>query len=347
MKDYYKILEVNRDANLDEIKKSYRKLAIKYHPDKNPNNKEAEEKFKEIAEAYDVLSDPDKKRNYDTYGTANPNAGGGGFQGFDMNDIFSHFNDMFTGGFGQSRRRTRVGQDLKIKVQVTLQEILKGTSKKIKLNRKEKCQTCSGKGGTNLKDCSACNGSGSRIFVQNTILGQMRKASTCDVCFGSGKIPSIKCNDCQGEGTIRANQIIDINIPKGVGNDMVLSMTGYGDYTIDGEAGDLHIVIEEIPDNDFRRDGNDLIHEKKVNLVDLILGGDLSIDTPHGKLNMHINAGTDSGSVFKYDGKGIPDVNNGRMGSMYIKIAAKIPKKITKEEKEILSNLKQSSNFNP
>jgi molecular chaperone DnaJ len=346
MKDYYQILGVDKDATEDQIKKAYRKLAVQYHPDKNNGDKKSEEKFKELSEAYDTLGNPDKKRNYDTYGSSAGPSGGNPFGGggFNMEDIFSQFGDMFGGG---RRQQVRVGSDIRIKVQISLDDILKGCSKKIKFKKNDKCKKCDGKGGNDLRSCSTCNGSGNRVIIQNTVLGQIRQMAACTSCNGQGKVVFNKCSDCKGEGTTPNEQTIDINIPKGVSNDMVLTMSGNGNFIRDGRPGNLHIIIEEIPDKDFIRDGNDLMYDKILSLSDLILGNNISFNTPNGKIDLKVEPGTDSGSVFRFSDKGIPDVNSGRMGSLYVKIKVKIPKDISLEEKALIEKLKDSSNFNP
>lgn len=348
MKDFYQILGVDRNASEDEIKKAYRKLAVKYHPDKNQGNKEAEEKFKEIAEAYDTLGDAEKKRNYDTFGTSNPNSGGfnpfGQGHGFSMDDIFSQFGDIFGGG-GRQKTRTKVGSDLRIKIQLDINDILFGTSKKLKFTRNDKCKKCDGKGGNDVRDCIPCNGSGNRVVVQNTVLGQIRQMTTCTNCNGSGKVVFNKCTSCKGDGTSPLEQVIDVEIPKGAVNGVVLTMSGYGNYIRDGRPGDLHIMIEEIPNKDFIREGNNLLHEEIVSIPDLVLGTTIPINTPHGKIDIKLEPGTEVGTVFKYDNKGVPDINSGRMGNLYVKIKVKIPKNINDQEKSLIEKLKDSNNF--
>lgn len=351
-KDYYKILGVERNATEDEIKKAYRKLAMTYHPDRNPDNKEAEEKFKEGAEAYEILSNPDKKRNYDNYGSAdgNPFGGFGGNQqggyghGFSMDDIFSQFGNIF-GNRGQQRNATKRGSDLRVKVQLDLQDILHGVSKKLKFRRYDKCQPCGGKGGSDLRDCLACNGTGHRTIVQNTPFGQMRQATSCNNCSGSGKNIQNKCKSCNGEGTSLKEEIVEVEIPQGVSDGMSLSMNGYGNYVRDGVHGNLQIFIEEIPDKVWKRERNTLKGEITISVIDAILGKNMTIDTPHGKMTISIQEGTESGKILTYASKGVPDINYG-LGNMYIKVNVKIPNKITLEEKMILEKLKNSKNFN-
>ncbi len=348
-KDYYKILGVDKGASEDDIKKAYRKMAMQYHPDKNPDNPEAEAKFKEAAEAYDVLSTPDKKSNYDRFGSANGggNPFGGGFGGFNMDDIFSNFGDIFGNSFNQrygGQRPQSKGSNLRIKVSLTIDEILKGTNKKIKYKRQDKCNTCSGKGGTDVRSCIPCNGTGQRMVVQNTPFGQIRQASTCPDCGGSGQQVHIKCKDCRGDGTIVKEQTIDVDIPAGVSTGMQLSMTGYGNFIRNGLAGDLHIVVEEIKDYSFQREGNNIIVEKTISVIDAIIGANLKVKTPHGEVPITIEPGTEHGKVVRISGRGIPDIQLG-MGDLFIKISVKIPKKIELDEQHVLEKLKSSKNF--
>lgn len=348
-KDYYKILGVDKGASEDDIKKAYRKMAMQYHPDKNPDNPEAEAKFKEAAEAYDVLSTPDKKSNYDRFGSANGggNPFGGGFGGFNMDDIFSNFGDIFGNSFNQrygGQRPQSKGSNLRIKVSLTIDEILKGTNKKIKYKRQDKCNTCSGKGGTDVRSCIPCNGTGQRTVVQNTPFGQIRQASTCPDCGGSGQQVHIKCKDCRGDGTIVKEQTIDVDIPAGVSTGMQLSMTGYGNFIRNGLAGDLHIVVEEIKDYSFQREGNNIIVEKTISVIDAIIGANLKVKTPHGEVPITIEPGTEHGKVVRISGRGIPDIQLG-MGDLFIKISVKIPKKIELDEQHVLEKLKSSKNF--
>ncbi len=351
-KDYYKILGVERNASEDDIKKAYRKMAMQYHPDKNPNNPEAESKFKEAAEAYDVLSTPDKKSNYDRFGSANggnPFGGGGGpFGGFNMDDIFSQFGDIFGGGFGQRQsggpRPNSRGSNLRIKVSLTIEEILKGATKKLKYRRQDKCNSCSGKGGTDLRSCLPCNGTGQRIVVQNTPFGQIRQASTCPDCSGSGQQIHVRCRDCNGDGTISKEEVIDVNIPAGVSTGMQLNMTGYGNYIRNGIAGDLQVVVEEVTDHSYRREGNNIVIEKTISVIDAIIGANIKVDTPHGQLSVAIEPGTEHDKVYRISGKGIPDINYG-LGDLFVKIKVKIPKNIELDEKYTLEKLKSSRNF--
>ena len=348
-KDYYSILGVDKNASQDEIKKAYRKAALKYHPDKNNGDPESEAKFKEAAEAYDVLGDESKRSNYDRFGSAegNPFGGGsGGFgHGFSMDDIFSQFGDIF-GGFGRSSNRPQQsrGSNLRIKVSLNIHEILKGTVKKLKYNRQQPCQTCNGKGGTEETNCSPCNGSGRRTIVQSTPFGQIRQETICGECRGKGKQIKNKCGVCHGEGTSPKEEIVDVDIPAGLGNGMQLTMKGYGNAIRDGVAGDLLIIIEEIREDYFRREGNSIICEKEISIIDAICGSSLNVKTPHGDLPITIEPGTEHGRIIRIARKGIPDINYG-LGDLLVLVKLKIPKNISDDERSLLQTLKESKNF--
>ncbi len=347
-KDYYKILGVERNSSDDEIKKAYRKMAMQFHPDKNPNNPEAEAKFKEAAEAYDVLSTPDKKSNYDRYGSASgPGSHNGGFGGFNMDDIFSQFGDIFGNSFNQrygGQRPQSRGSNLRIKVSLTIDDILTGVVKKLKYKRQDKCTTCKGVGGSDERTCIPCGGSGQRMVVQNTPFGQIRQASTCPDCAGSGKVVNIKCNDCRGQGVKLKEEVVDVDIPAGVSNGMQLTMQGMGNYVKSGIPGDLQIIIEEITDFSFKRENNNIIVEKTISVIDAIVGANVKVSTPRGEIAIAVEPGTEHGKVYRVSGKGIPDINYG-LGDLYVKINVKIPKKINLEEKHILEKLKSSNSF--
>jgi molecular chaperone DnaJ len=348
--DLYNILEVDRNASPDEIKKAYRRLSKKYHPDVN-KDPEAESKFKDISNAYETLSDSNKKSNYDNYGSANGNPFGGGGgnpfggHGFDMQDIFSQFGDVFGNrGGGRQQRRQAKGSDLRIKVVLNINEILKGSTKKLKYKRHVKCDPCNGKGGSDSKDCLTCNGQGHRIVVQNTPFGQMRTESTCPDCRGAGKIIKNPCGHCHGEGTQLKEQVVDVEVPAGVSNGMQLTMHGFGNHVRDGVPGDLYILVEEAQDFSYKREGNNIIVEKTISVIDAICGAHIKVSTPHGEIPMYIEPGTEHGKTARIGGKGIPDVQYG-LGDLYVKIAVKIPKNIDLNEKHILESLKESKNF--
>jgi len=348
-KDYYNILGVDKGASDDEIKKAYRKMAMQYHPDKNPDNPEAEAKFKDAAEAYDTLSNPEKKSNYDRFGSASGNPFGGGNpfsqqgHGFNMDDIFSQFGDIFGQRYNRQPRQTK-GSDLRIKVSLTIDEILKGTNKKLKYRRQDRCEKCSGQGGTDVKDCLPCNGVGQRTVIQNTPFGQIRTATTCPDCGGSGKQIKSKCGDCHGDGTVSKEQTVDVEIPAGVSNDIQLTMNGFGNYTRNGLPGNLQIIIEEIKETYFTRDRNNINIEKTISVLDAILGANVKVKTPHGDLTIAIEPGTEHGKIYRVNGKGIPDVHYG-LGDLYVKIYVRIPKNIELDEKHTLEKLKGSKNF--
>jgi len=342
-KDYYKILEVDKNSSVDEIKKSYRKMAMKYHPDKNPDNPQAEEKFKECAEAFDVLSDPQKRQQYDTYGTVGNNSGGNPFGGFDINDIFSRFGDFFGGGNqGQFRR----GSDVRIKVNLTLHDIINGIDKKIKYIRQVKCNQCDGLGGKDLTNCGTCQGSGQRIIVQKTPFGTIQQVVTCNSCNGDGQITRTPCNNCKGNGTIPNEETVDIKIPKGAINGVSLNMPQYGNLIKNGQFGDLHISIEEIIDNNFKRESNNLIYEQSISIIDAILGKEIKLTTPHGDIKFSVTPGSTHGKILRIKGKGVPDLSqNGITGDLFIKMNIRIPQNINNEERKILNKLKESVNF--
>lgn len=362
-RDYYEVLGVSKSASEDEIKKAYRKMAIKYHPDKNPDDKEAEEKFKEAAEAYEVLSNQQKKAQYDRFGHAGMGgAAGGGFGGGGMNmeDIFSNFGDIFgddspfgsffSGGRGGGRRQRR-GSDLRIKLKLNLEEISNGVEKKIKVKRHVACKSCSGNGaknGTDLKTCQTCSGSGQVRRVQQTMLGQMVTSSTCPTCNGEGKSIGAKCDVCFGEGRVLEEEIIPIKIPAGVANDMQLSMSGKGNVPPrGGVAGDLLIVIEEEEHADLKRDGNNVIYDLHISFIDAALGTSVEVPTIGGKAKITIEAGTQGGKILRLKGKGIKELNGYQTGDQLIHVNIWTPKTLSSEERSTLEKLKDSPNFAP
>jgi molecular chaperone DnaJ len=353
-RDYYEILGVNRNADESEIKKAYRKLAMKYHPDKNPGDKEAEEKFKEAAEAYDVLSNAEKKQRYDQFGHSGPSSGfgGGGFSGMNMDDIFSQFGDIF-GGFGGQRsssgRRVNRGTNLRIKVKLNLDEIAKGVEKKIKVNKYISCQSCSGSGasgGGAFHSCSTCHGSGQVTRVVNTILGQMQTASTCPACGGEGQIIRDKCKTCFGDGIIRGEETISIKIPPGVSEGVQLSMSGKGNAAARGGIpGDLLIIIEEQPHPQFKREGVNLHYEHFLSFPEACLGTQAEIPTLEGKAKIKVDAGTTPGKILRLRNKGLPGLNSYEKGDLLVHLNVWIPKNLSKEEKKTLEKLSESENF--
>ena len=362
-RDYYEVLGVSKRADDTEIKKAYRKLALKYHPDKNPGDKEAEEKFKEAAEAYDVLSNEEKKRRYDQFGHAGVGgAGQGGFGGgMSMDDIFSQFGDIFGsfggfsgfGGFGggRSARRVNRGTNLRVKVKMNLQEIATGIEKKIKVKKYVACQHCNGTGakdGKSYSTCSTCKGSGQVTRVQNTILGAMQTTSTCPTCEGEGKIINEKCTFCNGEGVLMSEEVISINIPAGVGEGMQLSLSGKGNAARRGGVnGDLIVLIEEEEHPELVRDGNDLLYNVFIGYPEAVLGETVEIPTIEGKVKVKIEAGTQPGKILRLRGKGLPDVNGYGKGDLLAKVNVWIPKNLSKDEKKLVEKMKEAEGFKP
>jgi molecular chaperone DnaJ len=359
-RDYYEVLGVSKDASPEEIKKAYRQKAIQYHPDKNPGDKESEEKFKEAAEAYEVLSNSEKKQRYDQFGHAGMGNGASGFSGQNMNmdDIFSMFGDIFGGhfggfgGFGGSSRgrqqRVNRGQNLRVKVKLNLQEIAKGTEKKIKVKKYVACNTCNGTGAKDgsYSTCSTCHGSGQVTRISNTFLGQMQTTSACPTCGGEGKIITNKCTTCYGEGIVQGEEVISLNIPAGVAEGMQLSVSGRGNAARRGGInGDLIVLIEEEEHPELIRDEQDLIYNLFLNFPDLALGTTVEIPTVDGKVKVKIDAGTQSEKILRLRGKGLPDVNGYRKGDILVKVHAWIPTRLTADEKKLLEKLAQSPNF--
>ena len=368
-RDYYEVLGVSKTATPDEMKKAYRKLALKYHPDRNPNDKAAEEKFKEAAEAYDVLSTPEKKAKYDQFGHAGMGANGGyGPGGMNMEDIFMHFGDIFgsafgggrfhhfTSGFGgggyrQQRRRVNRGSDLRVRVKLTLEEIAKGVEKKIKVHKKIACSHCSGTGAASkdaYKTCETCKGSGHVVRVTNTFIGQMQQASVCPTCHGEGNIITQKCKKCTGQGVVEGEEIIPIRIPAGIENNMHLTLGGKGNAAIHGGMnGDLVVLVEELEHPLFERVQNNLHYNQFVSITEAALGESVEVPTLEGKVRVKIDAGTQSGKLLRLRGKGLPAVNGYGTGDLIICVNIWTPQNVTKEEKDLLEKLRNSSNFKP
>ncbi len=353
-RDFYEILGVDRKATKDEIKKAYRKIAIKYHPDKNPGNEEAEAKFKEAAEAYEILSNDEKRARYDQFGHAGMGAGGGGYSGggMSMEDIFSQFGDIFGGGgspfdsfFGGGRSgggRRRKGSNLRIKLKLNLKEIAHGVEKKLKVRRMLVAD------GVTFKNCPGCNGSGQVKKVVNTMLGQMVSASTCPTCQGSGKVIDKRPSGVDGSGLKSAEEVVSIKIPAGVVDGMQLSMSGKGNEPPGGGVpGDLLILIEEEEDKNLKRDGTNVIYDLYLNFPDAALGTSVEVPTIDGKVKVNVQAGTQSGKILRLRGKGIPDINGYGQGDQLIHVNVWTPKDLSPEEKEMLNTLKESPNFQP
>ena len=366
-RDFYEILEVSKNASPEELKKAYRKQAIRFHPDKNPGDKEAEENFKEAAEAYEVLSDPEKRQRYDQFGHAGL-GNGGGFGGYgggmNMEDIFRHFGDIFGGGFddsfsaffgGGGRRSSRTvnrGSNLRVRVKLSLEEIAHSVEKKIKVNKYISCASCRGTGaksGSAYQTCSTCKGSGQVTRVTSTFIGQMQTTSSCPHCGGEGKVITDKCPDCAGNGIIKGEEVITIKIPAGVGEGMQLSMGGKGNAAARGGiAGDLLIQIEEIKHPDLVRDGNNLLYNHYISVPEASLGSTAEIPGIDGNIKLKIEPGTQGGRVIRLKGKGLPSVNSYESkGDLLVTLHVWTPRILSKEERAILEKLAKSPNFAP
>lgn len=368
-RDYYEVLGVSKEATADQIKKAYRKKAIEFHPDKNPGDKVAEEKFKEAAEAYDVLGDADKRARYDQFGHAGvsgaagnggPFGGGFGGDGMSMDDIFSMFGDVFggRGGFGfgggghsGAQPRTYRGSDLRVKVKLTLKEIATGAEKKFKLKKYVTCDHCHGSGGegaNSLETCPTCHGSGTVIRNQQTILGTMQSRVSCPTCHGQGKVIKNKCKVCGGDGIVHGEEVINVNIPAGVSDGMHLSMSGKGNAgKRNGIPGDLLILVEEEQHPDLIRDENDLIYNLLLSFPTAALGGAVEIPTVDSKVKVKIDAGTQPGKMLRLRGKGLPNVNGYGKGDLLVNVSIYVPETLTKEEKSALEKLETADNFKP
>lgn len=367
-RDYYEVLGVSKSATPEEIKKAYRQMAIKYHPDKNPGNKEAEEKFKEAAEAYDVLSNPEKKQKYDQFGHAGMSgAAGGGFSsgGFSMEDIFSQFGDIFGGHFGggfssfggfggnggRGGRNVQRGSDIRIRVKLTLSEIVHGVEKKIKINKMILCPECGGKGAVSsadIKTCETCHGSGVVTKVMQTMFGQMQTQGVCPTCKGEGTIITHPCPKCGGSGLVKGSEEISFKIPAGVAQGMQLTVQGKGNAAKNGGInGDLLVVIEEEPDKELQRDGNDLVYSLFISIPDAILGTSAEIPSVDGKLRIKVEPGTQSGKILRIRGKGIPDINGYGKGDLLVYVQVWIPKNLKGDEKAMVEKLRSSADFSP
>ena len=363
-RDYYEVLGVDKNASANDIKKAYRKLAIQYHPDKNPGDKEAEEKFKEAAEAYGVLSDPDKKARYDQFGFEGVSgAAGGGFggAGMDINDIFSMFGDIFGGrggfggfsgfgGGGSSRPAKFRGSDQRVKVKLTLQEIANGVTKKFKLKKYVPCTHCNGSGAENgaVETCPECKGTGRVIRTQQSFFGMMQSEVACPHCNGQGKIIKNKCKHCNGEGIVMGEEIVEVNIPAGVYEGMQLSMRGKGNAgKFNGIPGDLLILVEEEKHPTLVRDENDLIYSLLLDIPTAALGGFAEIPTIDGKAKVTIDPGTQPGKVLRLRDKGLPSINGYGKGDIVVNISVYIPETLSREEKKTMEEFRDSENFRP
>ncbi len=368
-RDYYEVLGVAKTATPEELKKAYRKLAIKYHPDKNPGNKEAEEKFKEAAEAYDVLSDPEKRQKYDQFGhNMGPQGfpgGGGGFSagGFTMEDIFSQFGDIFgghggfdMGGFGSAaggrpRKRQRRGDDLRITLKLTLEDIAKGVSKTLKLKAFAKCDHCNGTGatdGTAFVTCPTCHGSGTVMRTQQTIFGMSQSAAVCPECNGDGKIIKENCTYCNGTGVQHKEQVVSFNIPAGVADGMTLTVKGKGNAPMHGGVnGDLLVVIEEIKHPELIRDGNDVVYNLMLDFPTAALGGSVEVPTIGGRARLKIAPGTQPGKILRLRGKGLPSTEGYGTGDELVNVMVYVPETLNDEERAAIEKLSDKPDMKP
>jgi molecular chaperone DnaJ len=369
-KDYYEILGVTKSSSADEIKKAYRKTAMQFHPDRNPGDKAAEEKFKEAAEAYEILNDPDKKAQYDRFGhnAFAGGRGGGGFggAGMDMNDIFSQFGDIFSGaneggsfgsffGGGGSRRggtgRGTRGSNLRVKMKLNFEEIANGVTKTIKVKKNIKCNTCSGSGAkdnNSMQNCGTCGGSGQVRKVQNTFLGQIQTVATCPTCYGEGSTITAKCGSCKGIGTEYGEETVTVDIPAGVQEGMQLSVSGRGNAgERGGGAGDLIVLIEEEAHPHLNRDGLNVGYDLHISFPDAVFGTQVEVPTIDGKAKIKVPAGTQSGKIFRLKGKGFPDVNSYDKGDQLIQVSVWTPQHVSHDEKDMLEKMIGSKNFAP
>ncbi|MBK8981375.1 MAG: molecular chaperone DnaJ [Ignavibacteria bacterium] len=363
-RDYYEILSVSRTSSTDEIKTSYRKLAMKFHPDKNPGDSEAEEKFKELAEAYEILSSPEKRQRYDQFGHQGVN--GGGYQGFsNINDIFSQFGDIFGGGRGGSifdeffgggsrsagRQNNNRGSDLKINLKLTLEEIAEGVEKTVSIKKSKACATCQGTGAkseSGYSNCSHCSGTGEVRHVSRSIFGQIVNVSMCSYCNGEGRIIKEKCHDCRGEGLVKSEVKIKINVPAGVQQGNYIPLRGQGNAgKRGGQSGDLLVFIEEEQHKFFIRDEDDIFYDLEVSIIDAITGADMVVPTLAGKAKLTVEPGTKSGSLLRMKNKGIKSLDGYSRGDQIIRVNIHIPKKISSEEKKLLLELSKLENFKP
>lgn len=346
-KDYYASLGLEKGASDDEIKRAFRKLAIKYHPDKNQGDKEAEDRFKEINEAYQVLSDPEKKARYDQFGTADFDGSGfgaGGFGGFDFSDMggFGDIFESFFGGGGGGRRRNgpQKGADLEYSLNLTFEEAVFGVEKEVSINRSENCETCRGTGakaGTSPKTCPTCNGAGQVRVQRQTPLGSFVSTSTCDKCGGKGKVIEEPCTSCHGNGSVRKNRKITVNVPAGVDTGNIMPLRGQGEHGLnDGPPGDLYIRINVAPSKKFVRKGNDIYLDTHISMAKAALGTEITVATVDGDVKYTVPAGTQSGTLFRLKGKGVPRVNSSERGDQYVKVIVDIPKNLNDKQREAL-----------
>jgi molecular chaperone DnaJ len=357
-RDYYEILGITKDAGTDDIKKSYRQMAMKYHPDRNPGDKGAEEKFKEAAEAYEVLIDPEKRSRYDRFGHDGMRAGAGGFQGFDfdLSDALRTFMDGF-GGFGdffgaqQRRSGPEHGNDLQIRIQLTLQEVATGIEKKVKIRRLVRCEKCDGSGAKSargIKTCPLCRGTGQVKQVSRSFLGQFVNITTCRQCNGEGKVVEDPCTDCGGNGRKRAESFVDVRIPAGVATGNYLTVRGQGDAgPRGGQSGDLYVVIEEKESEHFERHGDDILLDLSIGIPQAVLGDEIEVPTLTGKAKLYIDAGTQSGKILRMKGKGIPHLHGTGAGDQLVRIQVWTPTKLSKTSRELFQKLVEHKDVFP
>jgi molecular chaperone DnaJ len=362
-RDYYEILGLKKDASADEIKKAYRKKAMELHPDRNPNDPSAEAKFKEAAEAFDVLKDENKRARYDRYGHSGMHSGGFNepdFQNVSFEDIFSRFGDIFGsdmfggGGGGRSRSQRRVGQpgdDMKLRLKLTLDEIAFGTEKTLKIKKHISCRKCNGSGAETSDDfmtCSTCNGVGQVRQVSNTMFGQFVNVQTCPTCYGEGRVIKNKCGSCGGEGRVRGEETVKVKIPSGVSNGNYITLRGQGNAGIrGGEAGNLIVLIEEAEDDTFRREGDDIYFDLQLSVTDVILGTEVEVPTLKGKAKLKVEAGTQPGKLLRMKGKGILGLNSKQPGDQFVEVNVYIPTALSEAERKTIESLKDSKNFDP
>ena len=368
-RDFYEVLGVSKTATADEIKKAYRKKAMQYHPDRNPGDKEAEEKFKEAAEAYDVLSNPDKKARYDQFGHEGLRGTSSGFDPNDLGSIFSHFGDLFGdlfsgggggfgsfggfGGFGggQAQKAVRRGGDLRVPVKLTLEEIATGCTKKLKIPKQVPCQKCGGTGAhdpQSIVTCPTCHGSGHVVHQQRSMFGVIQQVGVCSACEGTGQVIKDKCPDCRGKGTVRGEEVVEINIPAGVADGMQIRERGKGNAAPKGGIpGDLIIAISEEEHPVFEREGNNLYLNYYISFPQAALGAEVEIPLLHGRAKVKLPAGTQSGKVLRLQGKGLPEIHHRAVGDLIVNVVVWTPTRLSKEEKEQIEKLAQSDNFTP
>lgn len=363
-RDYYEVLGVEKNASKEDIKKNYRKIAMQYHPDRNPDNKEAEDKFKEATEAYEVLSDDEKRAKYDRYGHSGLR-GGQDFHGFsNINDIFSHFSDIFGGSsifddfFGSSsgqrargrgRQRGTPGSDLRVNLQLTLEEIATGTTKKIKIKKHVKCSDCSGNGaesGSSLKTCNACNGTGEVRSVSRSVFGQFVNIQPCANCNGEGQVVEKPCKKCRGDGRISEEVTIRINVPAGVSEGSYMTMRGEGNQGLrGGQSGDIIVVFQELPHEYFVREGDDIIYDLLISFPDIVMGTEVEVPTLTGKARLKIEGGTQPGKLLRMREKGIQHLNSHGAGDQLVRVNILVPQKVNSKEKDLLKQLSEMPNI--